>query len=407
MVPWLDTKEAIAFHDPCVQLSGPLDGLPDDSGRVVGSEDCLYLNIWSPSSHQGVDAEKLPVMLWIHGGGNTIGTANTYLGNKLAGGEKIVLVTINYRLGFLGWMSHPALRGAERDPLDASGNYANLDMIAALNWVRDNIADFAGDPENVTIFGESAGGRNVYDLIASPLAKGLFHKAISQTGSVKTTPRWRAENYSDDPQPGAKLSSREWLLLQLQNAGRAERPVAARIALDSMSNEEIQAFMYSRSAEQILEGISAGAGMYAAPQSFRDGTVLPEETLYSLFTDPERYNSVPLITGSNRDEAKLFLAQSPELVERRFGFLPRIKDEQAYNSLDAYLSDNLKAMAVDGTANIMTSNNSKPVFAYRWDWDEGSNSLLVDYSPLLGAAHGLEVAYIFDGFDDGITAPGL
>jgi para-nitrobenzyl esterase len=214
---WQETLEAIAFRDPCMQLSGPLDGLPDDSGAVVGSEDCLYLNIWSPRAHSSADAEKLPVMVWIHGGGNTIGTANTYPASGLAGGEQVVVVTINYRLGFLGWMSHPALRMADRDALDASGNYANLDMIAALRWVQDNIANFGGDPGNVTIFGESAGGRNVYALLASPLAKGLFHRAISQSGSMSTTPRWRAENFQDDAQPGQTLSSREWLSLQLQH----------------------------------------------------------------------------------------------------------------------------------------------------------------------------------------------
>ncbi len=107
---WQELRETIAFRDPCVQLSGPLDGLPDDSGAVVGSEDCLYLNIWSPRAHSSADSEKLPVMFWIHGGGNTIGTANTYPASGLAGGEQVVVVTINYRLGFLGWMSHPALR---------------------------------------------------------------------------------------------------------------------------------------------------------------------------------------------------------------------------------------------------------------------------------------------------------
>ena len=404
---WQEPRQAIAFRDPCVQLSGPLDGLPDDSGAVVGSEDCLYLNIWSPQAHSSADAEKLPVMFWIHGGGNTIGTANTYAGNKLAGIEQVVVVTINYRLGFFGWMSHPALRTADRDPLDASGNYANLDMIQALQWVRDNIANFGGDPNNVTIFGESAGGRNVFSLMASPLARGLFHQAISQSGSVGTTPRWRAENFHDAPQPGQTLSSREWLALQLQHAGRVTDYAAARGAQELMSDKETREFMYSRSAEQILEGISGGAGMYSAPYGFRDGTVLPVDSLYSLFSDPRSYNSVPLITGSNRDEAKLFLAQNPELVERRFGFLPRILDVQAYNSLSAYLSDNWKAMAVDGAADIITANSSQPVFAYRWDWDEGSKNFMVDYSELLGAAHGLEVAFIFDSFEGGIMAPGM
>ena len=405
--PWTETLGTTAFRDACVQLSGPLDGLPDDSGAVVGSEDCLYLNIWSPRDHSSFNAEKLPVMVWIHGGGNTIGTANTYDASLLAGSEQVVVVTINYRLGFFGWMSHPALRTPDRNALDASGNYANLDMIAALQWVSDNIANFGGDQNNVTIFGESAGGRNVFSLMASPLAKGLFHRAIAQSGSVGTTPLWRAENFHGDTQPGQALSSREWLSLQLQNSGRAKDSKAARAAQMLMSDEETRDFMYSRSPQEILEGVSGGAGMYSAPQSFRDGTVLPQDTLYTVFSDPSRHNSVPLITGTNRDEAKLFLAQDPEFVELRFGFLPRVKDLQAYNELSAYLTDSWKAMAVDGIADIIAANSSEPVFAYRWDWDEGGKSWLIDYSELLGAAHGLEVAYIFGGFDGAIGAPGL
>lgn len=404
---WQKPREAIAFADPCVQLSGPLDGLPDDSGAVVGSEDCLYLNIWAPRAHSSADAEKLPVMVWIHGGGNTIGTANTYPASGLAGGEEVVVVTINYRLGFLGWMSHPALRTPDRDPLDASGNYANLDMIAALRWVQDNIANFGGDPANVTIFGESAGGRNVFALLASPLAKGLFHRAIAQSGSVSTTPRWRAENFQDDAQPGQSLSSREWLSMQLQHAGRAKDPAAGKAMQLLMSEKEIHDFMYSRNAQEILAGVSGGFGMYRAPQGFRDGAVLPDAPFYEVFRDPAAYNSVPLMTGTNRDETKLFLAQNPDFVEQRFGFLPRIKDTQAFNSINAYLSDNWKALAVDGVADIIAANQSQPVFAYRWDWDEGGKNLLIDYAQLLGASHGLEVAYVFGDFDEGIAVPGL
>jgi para-nitrobenzyl esterase len=344
-------------------------------------------------------------MVWIHGGGNTIGTANTYDASLLAGSEQVVVVTINYRLGFFGWMSHPALRTPDRNALDASGNYANLDMIAALQWVSDNIANFGGDQNNVTIFGESAGGRNVFSLMASPLAKGLFHRAIAQSGSVGTTPLWRAENFHGDTQPGQALSSREWLSLQLQNSGRAKDSKAARAAQMLMSEEETRDFMYSRSAQEILEGVSGGAGMYQAPQSFRDGTVLPKDTLYKVFSDPSRYNSVPLITGTNRDEAKLFLALNPEFVELRFGFLPRVKDLQAYNEFTAYLSDSWKAMAVDGAADIIAANSSEPVFAYRWDWDEGGDAWLVNWSTALGAAHGMELPFVFGDFERIVPIP--
>ena len=404
---WQEDRETVAFEDACVQLWGPLAGTTGEEGEVVGNEDCLYLNVWAPQNNSSVDSAGLPVMFWIHGGGNSIGTANTYPGHRLAGGENVVLVTINYRLGFLGWMSHPALRGEGRSASDASGNYGNLDMIAALKWVNNNIASFGGDPDNVTIFGESAGGRNVYSLMASPSAKGLFHKAIAQSGSMSTTPLWRAENFTDDEQPGESLSSREWLSMQLQHAGKVKDSQTAKAVQLLLSDEEVLAFMHSRSPEQILKGISGGAGMYRAPQSLRDGMVLPKGSLLTLFQSPERYNDVPLMTGTNRDEAKLFLAQNPEFVDLRFGFLPRIKDIDVYNSTSAYVSDAWKASAVDEVAAVISANSKKAVYAYRWDYDEGAKTWLVDYSTLIGAGHGMEVAFVFDDFDGGILVPGF
>jgi len=405
--PWQEPLLATRFNNACVQLWGPLAGESGDAGDVIGNEDCLYLNIWAPQDSSDIDAIGLPVMLWIHGGGNTIGTANTYPSSVLAGGENVVVVTINYRLGLLGWMSHPALRGEGVSAKDGSGNYGILDMIAALEWVQYNIASFGGNPDNVTIFGESAGGRNVYSLLASPLAKGLFHRAIAQSGSTYSTPLWRAENYSDDPQPGMANSSREWLAKQLQYAGRAEDPKAARAAQLLLSDEETLEFMRSRSAEQILEGLSGGAGMYRTPQSLRDGAVLPLQSQLSLFQSPDNYNSVPLMTGTNKDEAKLFMAQNPKYVERRFGILPRIKDKGIYNRTSAYATDRWKATAVDEVAAVISATAAPPVFAYRWDWDEGSKSWMVDYSELLGAGHGLEVSYVFGEFGDGLMVPGL
>jgi para-nitrobenzyl esterase len=405
--PWRENRDAIAFDNACVQLWGPLVGTSGEEGQVVGNEDCLYLNVWAPRNNSDIDSVGRPVMFWIHGGGNSIGTANTYPGHRLAGGENVVLVTINYRLGLLGWMSHPALRGEGRSSSDASGNYGNLDMIAALEWVQKNIASFGGDPDNVTIFGESAGGLNVYSLMASSPAKGLFHRAIAQSGSTSTTPLWRAENFADDEQPGEDLSSREWLSMQLQHAGKAQDRKTAKVAQLALSDEETLAFMHSRSPEQILKGISGGAGMYRAPQNLRDGTILPKGSLLTLFQSPERYNDVPLMTGTNRDEAKLFMAQDPNFVERRFGFLPHIKDIDAYNRTSAYISDAWKARAVDEVAAVISANSKQAVYAYRWDWDEGAKSWLVDYSTLIGAGHGMEVAFVFDDFDGGILVPGF
>jgi para-nitrobenzyl esterase len=399
---WQQPLQATQFNNACVQLWGPLAGVEGEPGQVVGNEDCLYLNVFAPQESDG----PLPVMFWMHGGGNTIGTANTYPAGRLAGEQNVVVVTINYRLGLFGWLSHEALREG-RNAVDGSGNYGTLDMIAALQWVQENVATFGGDPDNVTIFGESAGGRNVYTLMASPLAKGLFHKAISQSGLTSTTPLWRAENFVDDANPGLKLSSAEWLVAQLQHDQQATDREAAKQLLQQMSVGQTRDFLYSRSPEQILQGLEGAAGMYRAPQVFRDGAVLPVASLLSRLSDTRQYHSVPLLTGTNRDELKLFLAQSPEYVERRFGFLPRVKDLAAFNRAVAYGSDSWKANAVDEVATVISANGGKPVYAYRWDWDEGGKSLLVDYAQLLGAAHGLEVAYVFDDFDGGILVPGL
>jgi para-nitrobenzyl esterase len=223
--PWQGTLEALAYSPPCTQLWGQVSGIDDgNDGDVVGDEDCLYLNIWAPAFAPGeiaVAGSGLPVMVWIHGGGNTIGTANTYQGHHLAASQQVIYVGINYRLGMLGWFSHEALRTDAANALDSSGNYGILDMIAALEWVRDNIASFGGDPDNVTIFGESAGGRNVYALVGSPLAAGLFHRAISQSGSMQTSPLARAENLADAEVPGDANSSSEVLASLLQADGGA------------------------------------------------------------------------------------------------------------------------------------------------------------------------------------------
>jgi para-nitrobenzyl esterase len=410
--PWQENRLATSFNNACVQLWGPLAGEPGEAGDVVGNEDCLYLNIWSPQAHSNAASgdparRALPVMVWIHGGGNTIGTANTYNSAVLAGGENVIVVTINYRLGYFGWMSHPALRGESVSARDGSGNYGILDMIAALEWVQNNIASFGGNPDNVTIFGESAGGRNVYSLMASPLASGLFHRAIAQSGSTRSTPLWRAENFTDDQQPGMASSSREWLARQLQASGRAEGRNAARAAQLLLSNKETAEFMRSRSAGEVLSGVTGMAGMYSAPQSLRDGTVLPTESQLTQLQSSESYNAVPLMTGTNKDEAKLFMAQSPTYVNQFLGFLPRIKDIDAYNRAAAYASDQWKASSVDEVATVVSQTPAQPVYAYRWDWDEGAKTWIVDYGELIGAGHGMEVSYVFGSFEGGLLLPGF
>ncbi len=172
--PWNGVRDATAFGSPCTQ-SPQLN-----RAGTIAKEDCLYLNVWTP---EWPSRSKKPVMVWVPGGGNYFGSGSTptFDGESLAR-HGVVLVTMNYRLGSLGFFSHPAL--SRELPHHASGNQGILDQIAALRWVRDNIANFGGDPDNVTVFGESAGSIDVSALMTSPLSRGLFNRVIGESGSV-------------------------------------------------------------------------------------------------------------------------------------------------------------------------------------------------------------------------------
>ncbi len=411
--PWEEPLQANQYGEPCTQYWGRLAGTDGEPGQVVGSEDCLTLNIWAPklskvahSDDQGAD-KAFPVMVWIHGGSNDSGTANMYQGHHLAGSGKVVVVGLNYRLGMLGWLSHDVLRATAETPEDASGNFGTLDLIKALEWVQANIEQFGGDPDNVTIFGESAGGRNVYSLMASPLAKGLFHKAIAQSGTVDTTTLDLAENFADDRESSLEAgyinSSNEFLSAILRAEYPSEDTEQIRARIKTMPSGELLGLLQSLNAESILKIASENYGRDGYQEManvIRDGYVLPKVSTLQLFRDPNLYNSVPLITGANRDENKLFMLRNPDYVLNKFGFIPVIKDEDRYNRISKLVSDNWKAGAVDEPA-IVLHATGQPVFAYRFDWDDYPPNLFADLSVLLGAAHGFEISYVFGDFTGG------
>ncbi len=390
--PWSTAREAVDFGAVCPQFASRLSASNAEPGTLIGREDCLFLNVFAPG---GVAAgADLPVMVFIHGGGNTIGSAIPYNGSAFVQEQGVLMVTLNYRLGVLGWFSHEAFRETALNPRDASGNFALLDMIAALGWVQENIRAFGGDPQRVTVFGESAGGRNIYSLLASPMASGLFHGAIIQSGFPGTFTRERAENPGDDPQPGHPNSSHELLLAWL-SPGEENRAVASR-ALGRIPSEDIPAFLRGLSLEELMVPLAGGGALYRAPALFRDGVVLPREPLPEIFADPQRWNRVPLLVGSNRDEMKLFLALSEEHVRYRFGLLPAPRNPERYALLSRYHSDNWKAVGVDlPLAVISDSAADTPLYAYRFDWDEMRRNSLVDLPELLGAAHALELDFLF------------
>src|SRR5690606_34960593 len=256
----------------CPQFVSNLSaGVPDEDGDgIVGDEDCLYLSVYAPSTSSSSD--RLPVMVWIYGGGNNSGYAGDYNGGNLAESQKVIVVTFNYRLGSLGWFIHPAILPEGASGADASGNWSTLDTIHALKWVQTNIESFGGDSSNVTIFGESAGGANVLSLVTSPMASGLFHKAVVQSGGIETTPPEEGANLVDDDVGRHIHSPREISNKTLIRDGKAEDRTAAKALQLTMSDAEVRDLLYQQDAAAFLQLYKPEqARNYPAPKKFRDG----------------------------------------------------------------------------------------------------------------------------------------
>jgi para-nitrobenzyl esterase len=404
LLPWTGTREALAFGASCPQFASAVGGdASAEPGTLVGDEDCLTLNVYAPALAGPAADARLPVMVWIHGGGNTIGTARFYDGSRLASRHRVIVVTLNYRLGALGWFRHAALREG-RDAIDASGNFGTLDQIAALHWVQANVAAFGGDPGNVTIFGESAGGQNVFVLLTSPLAQGLFQRAIVQSGGAWNSTLAEAEHLADAAEPGSPHSSAEILLALLQREGRAADRAGALATAAAMPPAEIAGFLRGLPAERLLPAYDGhGIGMYECPRVFRDGAVIPAAPLGERLADPAGHHGVPVMLGSNRDEQKLFFFLDPARVRRWFGVVPQARDADAYQRDAAYRSRAWKASGVDDPARALAQSQPGRVFAYRFDWDEEPRVLWADLGALIGAAHGLEIPFVFGHWELGRT----
>jgi para-nitrobenzyl esterase len=402
--PWEGVREALAFGSSCVQFASALS--PDPQAKPdtpSGSEDCLCLNVFAPAfGPEAVPrgADRLPVLFWIHGGGNSIGDARAYDGSRLAAEHGAVVVTTHYRLGPFGWFRHPALAG-DGDADDRSGNYGILDLVRGLEWVRDEIAQFGGDPGNVTLFGESAGGANVAMLLLSPRAAGLFHRAIVQSGGAQTVDIAEAEGYADDPSPGHRHSSREIVLDLTRDEHPALDRAAARARLEATPSGELASWLRGLPATTILEayGDQKQAGMIDLPRLIRDGAVLPEGEALARFGARGGWNAVPTVLGTNRDEVKLFLSFAPAYV-RRWAILPYLRDRARYERDARYSSEGWKASGADELADAMSGSGAS-AFVYRFDWDEEPRILWSDFSVILGAAHGLEISFVFGHFQLG------
>ena len=386
--------EAMQAGGMCPQFASQLSSSEFTAGSIAGSEDCLYLNVWSPPN-----AVDLPVMYWIHGGGNTIGHGGSYNGAALATRHNVVVVTINYRLGVFGWFSHPALNSG--NALDDSGNYGTLDAIRGLEWVAENIGNFGGNPDNVTVFGESAGAFDTLAMMASPLAEGLFHRAIVQSGGFQTTPLSRAQNYAEAG--GHPFSSQEIVANMLMADGTADSRQDAIDYQNDMSSRRLRDYLYNKPMQDFFAQFDGGGfGMINVPDNFGDGYVLPDMSTEEIFSNPDNHNMVPVILGTNRDEPALFMTRDPQYVENWLGFMPRLKDPETYKRIVKYGALAWKERGVDSLANYMRAAGNPDVYAYRFDWDEEPSQFGFDLSVALGAAHGLEIAFVFGSFDDGL-----
>lgn len=391
--PWTGVRREIEFCDPCTQY--------DNSYQLTGSEDCLYLNIWRPKSI----SDPLPVYVWIHGGANITGTSSdpTCDGAALAARNDFVVVSLNYRLGPMGWFAHPALRTGEDHDSD-SGNFGTLDIIKALEWIRENISAFGGAPDRVTIAGESAGAANVLSLLTSERARGLFHGAVVQSGYTRLLNGHSSMHTLAEADEYGNSS----LLNALIADKRADGATEAQALVDGMTAGEIRNYLKSKTAPEIYATYAAmplgsALGWFRTATIYQDGNVLPANG-WDSFSDGSYANKVPLIIGSNKEELKLFLASlfaEPTVFD---------SDPALYQATCAYTSDLFKLHGVDEVIRALGAHPGQPdIYAYQFNWGgggESGQSVLSDpFGFLFGAFHTLEIPFFF--YHGNYPVPGI
>ncbi|MBU4038901.1 MAG: carboxylesterase family protein [Alphaproteobacteria bacterium] len=362
---WTGERDAGQVGAICIQP--PSNGDPG-VGPLPMSEDCLTLNVWTPEAR---GTEPLPVMVWIHGGGynNGSGTAALYDGARLAK-RGVVVVTINYRLGRLGFFDHPAL-ASERAVGEPAANYGVMDQIAALEWVRDNAAAFGGDPGNVTIFGESAGGAAVTQLMVAPSARGLFHRAVVQSGMGRQ--RSAAMALDRPGRPSAQSLGRAWA----RGAGLAANATA----------EDLRAV----SAERLLNPMPA----FYSDNLIVDGVVLTEDVVEAFAAGREA--PVPLILGANSAEFWWIRPSDAGAYGRTDDAMTEAEHDAllaAYGGPEGYDQHVVSDLVFNEPGRHLArlhAANRHPTYLYRFDVVPESNP-----EPSGGATHASERPYVFD-----------
>lgn len=378
----------------CVQRPSNLGGVAGDK-FYVGTEDCLYLDVFVPKKKL---TENIPVMFWIHGGGNTSGLKDLYDYSKMVSRHDVIVVRINYRLGPFGWFTHPSIQEFQIGE-DKTSNFGTLDIIMALKWVQENISNFGGDPNNVTIFGESAGGHNVLSLLVSKKASGLFHKAISMSGYTTSVSKEQAYK------PNFASSTSNYA------SEKVVKKIFESIDVDDFVGETYEEktrdMLYKISTVEFFKIYSERKSYEEIPLLTADGLVIPEVGLQKALSMREYVNNVPTIAGSTRDEVKLWLATARYFVDLDYSLIgsllniPKVKllNDDSFEAFNYYRSTAWKIRGVDDPLNSLYKAGNRSLYSYRFDWDDHRRLVVANFKELIGAAHATEIPILAGNSD--------
>jgi para-nitrobenzyl esterase len=378
VTPWKGVRDATEYASDCAQLPFPSDAAPLGTST---SEDCLYLNVWKPAAPQ---TGKLPVMVWIYGGGFVNGGSSplVYSGHHFAE-NGIVFVSFNYRVGRFGFFGHPAL--TQEHPEELHGNYGYMDQIAALKWVQQNIAAFGGDPSQVTVFGESAGGGSVLTLLTSPLSQGLYQRAIIESGGGRGL--LMGQRYLSKTGPDGTPSAESLGVNFAKSNGITDTGAAGLAQLRTLPADKVVAGLNMASMWQ-------AATTYSGPMI--DGAIVTEAPQSAIVAG--RWAKVPLIIGANSMDIGFPRGKTMDEVFAPFGS----NEEKAKALYNPDHSDNVVSVGMHIAADQMmveparfvartVSRQGVPAYEYRFSYVAES---LRDKLP--GAPHATEIPYVFN-----------